>query len=82
VLLLIIWEDLVIISPWLFIIIIIIIGLDDRCFSISCFLKDGKMISLMAAIGGFNSVDEMYRNGVPRAALDRVESTLKSRRFV
>jgi eukaryotic translation initiation factor 2C len=49
--------------------------------SVSGFLKGGKVIELMAAIGGFKSVDEMYRNGVPRAALDRVESTLKSRKI-
>jgi hypothetical protein len=47
--------------------------------SVSCFLKNGKMIELMGAIDEFKLVDEMYRNEVPREALDRVKSTPKSR---
>jgi hypothetical protein len=51
--------------------------------SVNCFLKGGKFVELMAAIGGFRSVDDMCRNvysdayGLPRAVLDRIENTLK-----
>jgi hypothetical protein len=51
--------------------------------SVSCFMKGGKFVDLMATIGGFKSVDDMCqsidfdRQGFPRAILDRVESVLK-----
>jgi hypothetical protein len=51
--------------------------------SVNCFLKGGKFVELMSAIGGFRSVDDMCRQvyndafGLPRAVLDRIENTLK-----
>ncbi len=51
--------------------------------SVNCFLKGGKLIDLMAVVGGFRSVDEMYRSctdsqyGLPPGLLSKFEETFK-----
>lgn len=56
--------------------------------SVSCFLKGGNLIELMAAIGGFRDVEEMYRAtspsqpmGLPAGIVRALEDVLKSCRI-
>ena len=56
--------------------------------SVSCFLKGGNLVNLMAAIGGFRDGEDMHRAcnpsnsmGLPSGVIQTIEDTLKSCRL-
>jgi eukaryotic translation initiation factor 2C len=56
--------------------------------SVSCFLKGGRLIDLMAAIGGFRTIEDLYREtsssqrqGLPSQIIHAIDDTLRSCRL-